>query len=47
MDPVRLEINDGIATVELNRPTRGNALDQATLRALRAAADQVRGCCRA
>jgi 2-(1,2-epoxy-1,2-dihydrophenyl)acetyl-CoA isomerase len=43
MDPLRLEIDDGIATVELNRPTRGDALDLATLRALRAAADQFAG----
>jgi 2-(1,2-epoxy-1,2-dihydrophenyl)acetyl-CoA isomerase len=43
MDPLRLEISDGIATVELNRPTHGSALDLATLRAPRAAADQLAG----
>jgi 2-(1,2-epoxy-1,2-dihydrophenyl)acetyl-CoA isomerase len=39
--PVLLEVDDAVATVRLNRPENGNALDLETLQALRAAADQL------
>lgn len=39
--PILLKVDDAIATIRLNRPERGNALDLETLRALHTAADQL------
>ena len=41
LDSVILDIDDGVATVGLNRPDRGNALDLPTLKAVHAAADHL------
>jgi 2-(1,2-epoxy-1,2-dihydrophenyl)acetyl-CoA isomerase len=41
VDPVLLEVAGAVATVRLNRPECGNALDLETLKALRVAADEL------